>query len=92
MQIFARIMGLASGFALIGYDGSAANLLATSIAINVVLAPLTAAIAAKRGRSGLRWAIIGLLFGMWALAVSLIFLSPPATHAPSEDPHPPHAA
>ena len=76
MQTFATIMALVSGFALTGYSGSAANLLASSIAVNVVLAPLTAAVASRRGRSGLLWGAIGLGLGMWALAAALIFLSP----------------
>ena len=94
MQSMAKIMSLASGFALMGYSGNPANLLATSIAINVSLAPLTAAIAAKRGRSGWLWWVIGLGFGMWALAWSLIFLSARNHDQPSSasDPHPPHAA
>ncbi len=76
MQTFATIMAFASGFALTGYHGGAADLLASSIAVDVVLAPLTAAIASRRGRSGLFWGAIGLGFGMWALATALIFLAP----------------
>jgi hypothetical protein len=93
MQTFATIMALASGFALTGYHGGAANLLASSIAVNVVLAPLTAAVASRRGRSGLLWGVIGLGLGMWALAAALIFLSPrprltsspPGSYPPASD-------
>ena len=94
MQTLATILGLASGFALMGYDGGAANLLATSIAINLALAPLTAVVASRRGRSGLVWGVIGLGFGMWALAGVLIFLTPrgPYESSSSADSHPPHAA
>jgi len=94
MQTLATIMGLASGFALTGYDGGAANLLATSIAINLALAPLTAAVASRRGRSALLWGLIGLVFGIWALAGALIFLTPRSRYgsSPSADSHPPHAA
>ena len=94
MQTLATIMGLASGFALTGYDGGAANLLATSIAINLALAPLTATVASRRGRSPLVWGIIGLGFGMWALAGVLIFLTPHSRYesSPSADSHPPDAA
>jgi len=94
MQTLATIMAFASGFALTGYDGSAANLLATSIVINLALAPLTSVAASRRGRSALIWGIIGLAFGMWALAGALIFLTPRnrSGSSPAADPHPPHAA
>jgi len=85
-------MAVASGFVLMGYDGGPANLLATSIAINLTLAPLIGVIASRRGHSGLRWIVIGLGFGMWALAVALIFLSPRDRYQSSAGPHPPHAA
>ncbi|MGD0076976.1 MAG: hypothetical protein ABSD31_22020 [Candidatus Binataceae bacterium] len=94
MQTLATIMSFASGFALTGYNGGAVNLLATSIIINLSLAPLTAVAAYRRGRSGLAWGIIGLALGMWALAWVLIFLTPRSRYesSPSADSDPPRAA
>ena len=51
MTIIARILSLASGFALMGYAGPPENLIATSIIINLSLAPLTAIVAMRRTRS-----------------------------------------
>ena len=94
MQTLATAVALASGFALTGYDGRAAELLATSLAINLALAPLTAAVAARRGRSVLVWGAIGLGFGLWALAGALIFLAPKSRYGspPAADSNPPDAA
>jgi hypothetical protein len=49
-----------------------ANLIATSIIVNLALTPLTAIVASRRGRSVARWIVAGLLLGAWALAVVMI--------------------
>jgi hypothetical protein len=72
MSAIAKIVSLCSGFILMGYSGPAENIIATSIIINLALAPLTAVIASRRGRSTLRWIILGLLLGAWALGAVLI--------------------
>ena len=73
MNTLATILGLASGFALIGYSEPRAEMIATSLLVDASLAPLTAVIASRRGRSALRWAVAGFALGMWALAYVLIF-------------------
>jgi hypothetical protein len=92
LETWATAAGLASGFALMGYHESPLNLLVTSLVINLALAPLTAVVASRRGRSGAAWAIIGLCFGMWALAATLLLMSPQKDQPPSRIPPPPHAA
>jgi hypothetical protein len=87
MSIFASLLSLASGFALMGYRETPANLIATSIAIDLALAPLTAIIAARRGRSTTLWAIGGFALGAWALAAVMIL--PAARPAPPRPPAPP---
>ncbi|HEV2170396.1 MAG TPA: hypothetical protein VGR40_05585, partial [Candidatus Binatus sp.] len=72
MTTLANILSIASGFALMGYRESTANLIATSIIIDLALAPLTAVIASRRGRSAIRWTIAGLALGAWALAAVMI--------------------
>jgi hypothetical protein len=72
MQIIATIIGLASGFALMGLHRGPVDMIATSLIVDAALAPLTAVIAARRGRSAMRWAIGGIALGMWALAYVLI--------------------
>ena len=91
IETWATAAGLASGFALMGYKESPINLIVTSAAINLALAPLTAVVAARRGRSAAVWGIIGLCFGMWALAATLLLMSPPKP-PPDPMPPPPHAA
>ena len=95
MSTVASILSIASGFALIGYREPSANLIATSIAIDLALAPLTAIIASRRGRSAIRWTIAGLALGAWALAaVMIIPPSRPAPPRPDAPQYPPtsHAA
>jgi hypothetical protein len=75
-----------------GFKESPLNLLATSIIINVSLAPLTAVIASRRGRSPLVWGLIGLCFGMWALAATLLLMTPPKVPPPPPGQPPPRAA
>ena len=89
MTTIAILLSLTSGFALIGYREPPENLIATSIIIDLSLAPLTAIIASRRGRSALRWTILGLAFGAWALlAVMILPESRPAPPRP-QTPHPP---
>jgi len=90
MTTLAILLSLASGFALIGYREPPANLIATSIVIDLSLAPLTAIIASRRGRSSVRWVIACLAFGSWALAAVLILPesrpTPPRPQAPTIPP------
>ena len=84
MATVAKLLSFASGFALTGYKGDPLNLAATSIAINLSLAPLIAVIALRRGRSWIVWAALGVCLGMWALVTLLIFIpkrnqKPPAS-------------
>jgi hypothetical protein len=92
MQTIATIVAYASGFALMGYHESAANLLATSLAIDASLAPLTAIVARRRGRPLIFWAIIGFVFGLWAFILVLIVgkrgdaaTAPPTDFPPTSD-------
>jgi hypothetical protein len=90
MTTLANVLSLASGFALMGYRDAPANLIATSIIIDVALAPLTAVIASRRGRSAIRWTIAGLVLGAWALAAVLIMpASRPAQSSPDAPQYPP---
>lgn len=90
MITIARLLSIASGFALMGYREPPANLIATSLAIDLALAPLTAIIASRRGRSTLRWTIAGLALGAWALAAVMIIRprlpAPPRPDAPGYPP------
>ncbi|HLX36361.1 MAG TPA: hypothetical protein VKR29_01120 [Candidatus Binataceae bacterium] len=87
MQTVATIIAYASGFALMRYHASAANLLATSLAVDASLAPLTAIVAARRGRPTMLWAAVGFLFGLWAFMVVLLIGKPkPRELAPREFP------
>ena len=87
MQTVATILAYASGFALMRYHESAANLLATSLAVDASLAPLTAIVAARRGRPTTFWAVVGFLFGLWAFIVVLLIGKPkPRERAPEEFP------
>jgi hypothetical protein len=88
--ILASLLSITSGFALIGYSGPPANLIATSIAVDLALAPLTAIVASRRGRSMFRWGIAGLVLGAWALAaVMIIPPSRPAEPRPDAPHYPP---
>jgi hypothetical protein len=88
MQTLATIIAYASGFALMRPHESAANLLATSLAVDASLAPLTAIVASRRGRGAMPWAILGFFFGLWAfITVLLIGRSKPSMpRQPSEFP------
>ncbi len=72
MSIIATILGFTSGFALLGHHETTTRLIATSLAVDASLAPLTAVIAMRRGRSLIFWAVAGFAFGMWALACVLL--------------------
>ena len=94
MTTLASLMSIASGFVLMGYHGPPANLLATSIIVDLALAPLTAIVAARRGRSALRWSVAGLALGAWALAAIMIIPPRPEPPRPDAPQYPPtsHAA
>jgi hypothetical protein len=84
MWMIASILNVTSGFALMRYRGGPAEIIATSLIIDAALAPLTATIAARRGRSRVAWLVLGFGFGMWALAATLILrpriaIEPPPT-------------
>jgi hypothetical protein len=87
MGTAASILSVTSGFALLGRPLPPATVLATSIVVDLALAPLTAIIASRRGRSALGWTIAGLTLGMWALAVVLIL--PAADRSPEPPSYPP---
>jgi hypothetical protein len=95
MTILATLLSIASGFALMGYREPPANIIATSIIVDLALTPLTAIIAARRGRSVILWIIAGLALGAWALAAVMILpASRPAPPRPDAPQYPPtsHAA
>ena len=96
MATLADILSITSGFALMGYRMPPATLLGTSIVVDLALAPLTAIIAARRGRSAAAWTIAGLALGMWALAAVLLMhsaITAPASHSePPDFPSPSDAA
>jgi hypothetical protein len=85
MEIIAKLVGLTSGFALMRWHKAPIDMIATSVAVDVALAPLTAVIAARRSRSATRWIVVGLAFGMWALAYALL-ISPRAPGTPVQPP------
>jgi type IV secretory pathway TrbD component len=72
VEIIAKIVGLASGFALMRIHKAPIDMIATSLMVDAALAPLTGVIAARRGRSAMRWVPVGFALGMWALAYVLI--------------------
>jgi hypothetical protein len=86
MWTIATILNLTSGFALMRYRGGPAEIIATSLIIDAALAPLTATIASRRGRSRLLWAPLGFAFGMWALVAALIIRPRAAESRPAAPP------
>jgi hypothetical protein len=82
METLAAVLSLTSGFILMRYRGGPAEIIATSLLIDVALAPLTATIAARRGRSAILWAVLGFALGMWALAAALLLRPPRGSGAP----------
>jgi len=91
MTTLATILGLTSGFILAGTHRDPANMIATSLVIDASLAPLTALIAARRGRSATFWAIMGFALGTWAFA-SIILWRERRRDRPSHDFPPTSAA
>jgi hypothetical protein len=90
MDTLATVLSFASGFALIGIRETSANLIATSIVVDLSLAPLTAVVASRRGRSWILWAVAGLALGAWALAAVMIMpASRPAAPRPDTPQYPP---
>ena len=90
MATLANVLSFASGFALMGFRETPANLIATSIAIDLALAPLTAVVASRRGRSWILWAVAGVALGAWALAAVMIMpASRPAPPRPDAPNYPP---
>ena len=92
IETWATAAGLASGFGLMGYKERPLDLLVTSVVINLALAPLVAIVARRRGRSAAIWGVIGLCFGMWALAATLLLIASPKMRPPDQFPPPPRAA
>lgn len=96
MDTLATLLGFASGFALMGYHETTANLIATSLAIDATLAPLTAVIARRRGHSASLWFVLGFAFGMWALAAIFVItrrrVEPPLRASSQHRPSPSDAA
>jgi hypothetical protein len=86
MWTIATILNVTSGFALMRYPGNPAEIIATSLIIDAALAPLTATIAWRRGRSLTIWALLGFAFGMWALVATLLIR--PRIRDPRTDPRP----
>ena len=86
MWTIATILNVTSGFALMRYRGNPAEIIATSLVIDAALAPLTATIAWRRGRSPIVWALLGFALGMWALAATLLLRA--RAHDPRQDPRP----
>ena len=86
MWMIASILSLTSGFALMRYHGGPGEIIATSLVIDASLAPLTATIAARRGRSPLVWAVLGFALGMWALMTTLLMRPRIETPRPAAPP------
>lgn len=72
MQTLATILGLVSGFTLMGFHEPPAEIIATSLIIDASLAPLTAIIATRRGWSPALWSVLGFALGVWAFAFVLL--------------------
>ena len=85
MSTLATIVGFTSGFALLGYHETTARMIATSLAVDASLAPLTAIIAARRSRSPVLWAVVGFGLGVWALAFVLISRGKNPDYSPDSD-------
>jgi len=84
MITLATILGYGSGFTLLGYHENPPELIATSLAIDAALAPLTAIIAMRRRRNAVLWTALGFTLGAWALTAALLI--GPARDARERDP------
>ena len=71
---FQTVLGYLSGLYFIQADLDASTLFRTAALVHVLDAILCGLIAGQNGRSKKIWAVAGLGFGIWALAV--IFLLP----------------
>ncbi|MGC1679564.1 MAG: hypothetical protein WA740_18695 [Candidatus Binataceae bacterium] len=87
MHTLATILSVTSGFALMGNRLPPETIVATSIVVDLALAPLIAVIASRRGRRASIWALAGGPFGMWTLAAVLIL--PTAFSERTAHPEPP---
>ncbi|MGH7814592.1 MAG: hypothetical protein ACREQI_11410 [Candidatus Binataceae bacterium] len=85
MTPLATILSIASGLALTCYHGPPATVIGTALMIDAALAPLTAVIAARRGRSVIPWTIAGLILGAWALGAIMI-MRPVRSNPPNPKP------
>lgn len=96
MHTLATILSLTSGFFLMGNRLPSETIVATSIVVDLALAPLTAVIASRRGRRASIWAFAGGPFGMWTLATVLLMPAVSTEHVARPEPpaYPPtsHAA
>lgn len=70
----ALVLSVTSGFVLLGYHLDAASMVATSLIVDLALAPVTAIVAYQHKRPVLAWTLAGLAFGAWALATILILV------------------
>ena len=86
------LLGITSGFFLAGYHESPTTLIMTSLAVDASLAPITTIIAVKRSRSFFVWAILGFVFGVWALGWVLVFGGRSTRVSEDEPPTTPEAA
>ena len=86
MTTIASILGITSGFILAGTHRTPANMIATSLVIDASLAPLTALIAIRRGRSAVFWTVVGFAFGAWAFAWIMLCGQRRADRAPQDFP------
>lgn len=92
MRIFALILSITSGFVLMRYALPPLTMAMTAIAVDLALAPITAIIAHRRGRSAVRWSLIGVAFGAWALAYVLLVPARRVDSIHPDDRHPSQAA
>lgn len=92
MKYAAAALAWMSGFALMRFHRDAATMIATSLAVDAALAPITAIAATRRGRSGSLWTALGFAFGAWALAFVLIFRPRAIAPAPTGGANSPDAA
>ena len=66
------VLGYVTGLRIISPDISAATLLRTTIIVHIVDAVLCRLFAHNNGYSKNLWTTLGLIFGIWAVAVLLL--------------------